>query len=99
MFYGSYDFLNLLLFYLVQKIKSSTKRRMRFHDQNEVTSPTQLTITKQKKGKIASKKPASPKNAKNTVVYREVKLYSPFQIETPTKTPPGIRTSTRSRMQ
>lgn len=82
---------------LRQKIKSSTKRRMRFNDHDEITSPTHSTITKQRKSK---RKPTTPKQTKNTIAYREVKLYSPFQIETPpTKTPPGIRTSTRSRMQ
>ncbi|XP_061188404.1 uncharacterized protein LOC133196546 [Saccostrea echinata] len=85
---------------LRQKIKTSTKRRMRFKDHDEIASPTRSKITKQKKSKCFSKIPATPKSMKNTIVYREVKLYSPFQIETPpAKTPPGIRTSTRTRAQ
>lgn len=73
---------------------------MRFNDHDEITSPTHSTITKQRNSKNISKKPTTQKHTQNTIVYREVKLYSPFQIETPpTKTPPGIRTSTRSRMQ
>ncbi|XP_062569226.1 uncharacterized protein LOC134231305 [Saccostrea cucullata] len=85
---------------LRQKIKTSTKRRMRFKDHNEIASPTQSKITKQKKSKCFSRIPTTPKSMKNTIVYREVKLYSPFQIETPpAKTPPGIRTSTRTRVQ
>jgi hypothetical protein len=73
---------------------------MKFSDHEEISSPTQSKIRKPKKSKSASKFPSTPKNPKSSVVYREVKLYSPFEIETPpTRTPPGIRTSTRSRVQ
>lgn len=71
---------------LKQKFRSSTRQRRRLRDDKP---PTPLHKTK-KTTKSAGKTP-------NKLAYRDVKMYSPFTIDTPRRnTPRGIRTVSQS---
>ncbi|KAK3084313.1 hypothetical protein FSP39_011483 [Pinctada imbricata] len=72
-----------------QRIRSSTKRRVRLKD--GISSPATAKVTKK------TKRTATGSTPHNTRTYRDIKMYSPFQIETP-KQMTGIRTSARPRI-
>ena len=66
-------------------MKSSTRQRRRLRDDKPPTPLRKTKKTAQSAGKTPTK-----------LGYRDVKMYSPFTIETPkAKTARGIRTSTR----
>lgn len=65
-----------------QKLKKSTRQRKRLQDGHE--SPV-ISAFRMRKNKSSKRTPTRKGG------YREVKMYSPFTIETP-KTPQGIRT-------
>ncbi|CAC5382632.1 unnamed protein product [Mytilus coruscus] len=68
-----------------QKFRSSTRQRKRLHDDKPTTPLRKTKKTTQSAGKTS-----------NQMAYRDVKMYSPFTIETPRKHK-GIRTVTQSR--
>lgn len=72
---------------LRQKFRSSTRQRKRLREEKPATSLRKTKKTTKSAGKTPTK-----------IQYREVKMYSPFAIETPgKKTPRGIRTVTQTR--
>ena len=76
----------LMINFVLQKFRLSTRQRRRLRDDKP---PTPLHKTK-KTTKSAGKTP-------NKLAYRDVKMYSPFTIDTPRRnTPRGIRTVSQS---
>lgn len=66
-----------------QKFKLSTRRLKRLNSAADTPSPSK---TSRRKGARKSAKKATPKRR------NEIKMYTPFNIDTPSKTPTRIRT-------